>query len=349
MSRSQEPSSLGPASTPPVEDTGADTQRRFRHQACYAAMLSLGLLEDELLELYCEHHDDVLLRLKSGLFKAVQLKTRMAGGVPFKATEVEILGSIRKFAELETTFPGQFEGYVLGSNVGFWRERKNGSNLEYLLGDLHSNGNLDLCAILIKKISAIKPVTEPLSIAAALRKLELHQTPGLDDAELRLREALLRRAEFEDRRFEHAMAAAEALVAKVLAVSALAGLNSLPEYFLLCSESPKTLVNAEIIRSKRITKATVIEIFGNVLSSGTVLLRTHHTAPIGDFPRSMSRMEIKMVVGGLTLAEIDHLKDLNYSAQVLLNEWLYKFGKERAQKYYEHLRVIVRGECLTGC
>src|SRR6267142_4553019 len=46
MSRMEKPP-LNPASTPPAEDVGADTKRRFRHQACYTAMVSLGLLDDE--------------------------------------------------------------------------------------------------------------------------------------------------------------------------------------------------------------------------------------------------------------------------------------------------------------
>jgi len=71
-----------PDSTAPREDIGADTQRRFRHQAAYIALVSLGLLEADspLEELYCEHHDDILLRLKSGRFSAIQLKTREIGG-----------------------------------------------------------------------------------------------------------------------------------------------------------------------------------------------------------------------------------------------------------------------------
>src|ERR1700734_268521 len=119
MSQIEEPSA-NPAFTPPAEDVGADTQRRFRHQACYTAMLSLGLLDDEgpLEELYCEHHDDVILRMKSGSFRAIQLKTRLIGGVPFKSGEEEIVGSLRKFAELEAKFPGHFDSYLLAANVG---------------------------------------------------------------------------------------------------------------------------------------------------------------------------------------------------------------------------------------
>jgi hypothetical protein len=54
---------ISPDTTPPTEDVGADTQRRFRHQAAYTAIVALGLLEDgPLREIYREHHDDIVLR-----------------------------------------------------------------------------------------------------------------------------------------------------------------------------------------------------------------------------------------------------------------------------------------------
>ena len=45
-------------------DPGDDVQRRFGFQAAKAAMLCLSLLDDEgeVEEVYCEHHEDVLVR-----------------------------------------------------------------------------------------------------------------------------------------------------------------------------------------------------------------------------------------------------------------------------------------------
>jgi hypothetical protein len=62
----------------------------------------------------------------------------------------------------------------------------------------------------------------------------------------------------------------------------------------------------------------------------------------------MKKMEIKMAAGGLSVSEIDHLKDLKFSTEYLLQEWLHKYGHESAQQYYEHLRVVVRDECLAA-
>jgi hypothetical protein len=346
MPHIEEPSG-GPASTSPVEDVGADTQRRFRHQACYAAVLSLGLLDGgPIVELFCEHHDDVILRLASGTFKALQFKTRMIGGVPFRANESTIIAALYKFASLEVQFPGQFAAYVLGSNVGFWHEHKNGNNLEYLL-DCLRNGSDGTATALINKISKKKPTIAPVNVLTVLRKVELLNTPGLNDAEMKLRDQLAQISEFRNRRYEELVVASEALLSKILAASSLAAIGALPEYLLLSSDSSQVVKDENVIRSKRITREIVSGALNGALLP-TTLLRTYQQVSIDDLPTSMNKMEVKMVVGGLTLAEIEYLKDVKYSTETLLQEWLYKYGKERAQRYYEHLRVMVQGECLIA-
>lgn len=347
MSQIEEPAG-SPASTPPAEDVGADTQRRFRYQACYAAILSLGLLEDDgpIKELYCEHHDDVVLRLTSDRFKVIQLKTRLVGRVPFKAGDSEIVNSLRKFAALEAKFPGRFESYLLASNVGFWHEKKNGSNLDYVLEELRA-GSGSSYAKLVKKIAETKPAIDHAVVLVALRKVQLGVTPGLDDVEPKLREQLAQISEFRGRRYDELKAASDSLRDRIFEASSLAGLSTLPEYLAVCSDSPQSMQAQSIIQLKRISKVIVSELLNRELSSAT-LLRTHQLVPIADLPTGMNRMEIKMAAGGLSVREIDHLKDLKFSTEYLLQQWFYMYGHEQTQKYYEHLRVVVRGECLAA-
>src|SRR5260370_16130762 len=86
-----------------TSDVGDDVQRRFRYQAIYAAKLALGILipETEIAEVYCEQHDDILLRMSSGSFRACQVKTREPGHGPFKSSESAIVESISRFVSLE--------------------------------------------------------------------------------------------------------------------------------------------------------------------------------------------------------------------------------------------------------
>ena len=67
-------------------------------------MLSLSsLLDDEAEteEVYCEHHEDVLVKKRGGRFHGVQIKTRFDEAGPHKSTDEEIAGSIKRFIELE--------------------------------------------------------------------------------------------------------------------------------------------------------------------------------------------------------------------------------------------------------
>jgi hypothetical protein len=337
----------GPASTPPAEDAGADTQRRFRHQACYAAILSLGLLDADgpLIELYCEHHDDILLRLKSGRFRALQLKTKLIGGVPFKACDDEVIAALGRFAHLESTFQGQFETYALASNVGFWHEKKNSSNLPHLLDAVRGTPEGGAQA-LVQRIYKKAKIDITL-IGATLQKVELVTTPGLDDIEARLRDHLATIPELRDRRYDELREVSDALRQRIFEAASLAGLSSLPEYLVLCTDSSQAVVNQHIIATKRIQRVTIIEILSHALTERG-LLKTHAAVSLTELPRGMRRMELKLAAGGLSVSVIDHLKDLKFSTESLLQGWIYRYGSRLAQEYYEHLRVLVRDECLRS-
>lgn len=60
------------------DDPGDETARRFSYQWAYTAILACGLLDTDgqVLELYCEHHEDVLVKRRDGQFHAIQVKTR---------------------------------------------------------------------------------------------------------------------------------------------------------------------------------------------------------------------------------------------------------------------------------
>jgi hypothetical protein len=336
----------GPERTPPVEDVGADTQRRFRYQACYTATISLGLLDDEgpIERLYCEHHDDILLILRTGSSFAIQLKTRLEGRVPFKAGDEEILVSLRRFATLELLFPGHFEGYRIASNVGFWHEKKNGSNLAHILERCKSGGE---AGPLKKRILAKHPEISPEPLSAALQKVELVETPGLPDVEARLREALATIPEFRDRRYDELEEASKTLVQRVQEAGSLADAGAVPEYLVLCSGAAASLKAQHTIDTKRITKEVIIRALTHGFSASP-MLRTHQAVSLDELPKGMKKMVIKMAAGGLSVATIDHFKDLKSSAEILLQQWLYKYGSERAQQDYEHLRVLVRDECIAA-
>jgi hypothetical protein len=66
---------------PSGQDGGDETLRRYRYQVTYAAILAVGMLDSQsdIVEVYCELCDDILLKLRDLTFVAVQVKTRQLG------------------------------------------------------------------------------------------------------------------------------------------------------------------------------------------------------------------------------------------------------------------------------
>lgn len=334
-----------PDTTPPSEDVGADTQRRYRHQAAYTAVLALGLLEDDGPdEIYCEHHDDVILRLRDGKFRALQLKTRQYGRPPHKAVDDDVIAALGRFAVFEREFPGQFDQYTIGSNLGFWNEKKNTSNLGHVL-DGAQNGTPPP-ATWINKISKQGKVASNF-VSDCLRKVQTLVTPGLDDVENRLQSHVAQQSTFRSRQFHEVKAAADALRERVAEACSLRNADCFPEYMALCSASASAAKQAHAIAMKRLRRAEV-EAALKKGESPSNLLRTAQPIPVSDLPKSMRVMELKLTAGGISVGEVSHLKDLKYSAEYMLQEWLHKYGPAEADKRYQHLRVLVQEACNSS-
>jgi len=134
MSAVQSPT-LTPNQVLNPKDPGDATRRRNRYQDVRATCYILALFDEdeEIIEVFCEQMEDILVKRVNGQYRGVQIKTKEDGTVPFKAGDEEIVKSLQRFIEEERDFPGQFEHFVLGCNCGFWQERKNSSNLLHLL------------------------------------------------------------------------------------------------------------------------------------------------------------------------------------------------------------------------
>lgn len=117
-----------------LDDPGDDTFLRYRYQATYAAILSLRMMRPsaEIVEVFVEHHDDILLKMKSKRFNAVQVKTQQLGGPPFKSGDEPIRTALGKFISHDRKFGDLFERYTLATNHHFFR-KENTSSLFHLI------------------------------------------------------------------------------------------------------------------------------------------------------------------------------------------------------------------------
>jgi hypothetical protein len=345
-------------------DAGDDMQRRVHYQVGYAALYCLRMLEpnSDLQEVYCEQHEDVLLKRQDHLFVGVQVKTRADGMEPLKASDAAVLNALERFVRLEILFPGQFERYILVSNGGLWCQKRNSANLPYLL-DLareHIAADSADCAplkrisdkltkMLLKKKADGKQLALDRATANSLVRQVLAKThveeeaPGLNDIESRLIKVLQRLPEFQGCRYDELKRAINGLIQASSEAGSLSANDALTAYVAL-SPDPSNARIQVVVDGKRLTREKILSLLRSHLQP-RALLSPHQPITIAELPSGMRRMELKMSAGGLSASNIDLAKDLRSSTETLLLEWLHKFGSVQANKQYEHLYVLVRSEC----
>jgi len=361
-------------------DPGDDVQRRFGFQATKAAMLSLSLLdnETEVEDVYCEHHEDILVKKCGNRFIGYQVKTKLDEAGPHKSTDREIIRSIERFVELERTFGQHFDRYAIGTNAGFWDEDATVSSLPHILSLVQNarGGEYPRKVIhFLKKVFAEpeKPrkkktpapggngtagTTDPQADyerqrkaweanielgKAVLRKLTLETLPSLRDMRSALITMLPKFAEIGDRLYSELGALADGLIAEMLKAARLVT-DSARDRYLAVFDNPNAMNTCEIIKCKRITKERLLTLLSAVPPVQPTLC-TNEPISVSDLPKGMGTLETKMAVGGISIENVSLAKDLKASTELLLTRWLHRDGKKATDGRYQHLRTLVRSEC----
>jgi hypothetical protein len=74
-------------------DVGDETSNRFRYQWVLSAIICCMLLDqaEDVKEVFCEHHEDVLVKHINGLFTGIQVKTRASDQPLWKASDEDVV------------------------------------------------------------------------------------------------------------------------------------------------------------------------------------------------------------------------------------------------------------------
>jgi hypothetical protein len=334
-------------------DSGDDMQLRVRYQATYAALIALGMLLDatEIVEIYCEHHEDVLVRKANGKYQGCQVKTRLPSLGPFKADDQQITSALSRFVGLDIEFPNIFERFVIASNVGFWRGTENSKNLPYLIElSKASNGSVPKASREIHKLIAGLCSSHECkrTVAwAALARVELQaELPQFHDIEKQLAVQIGTVLGATSRRFDELMNAAKGLVQLIGDASSRNHTNPLFQYFVFL-QAPGASEERAIIEAKRISKDRLLAVIKQSFDDA-VLLCSGNRVDVTTLPKGMTRIEKKMAAGGIPSCDVELVKDLKFSMDKLLQEWMYKYGPEEASKRYDHLQLIVKDDCFEA-
>lgn len=343
-------SSLTPEGIIDKSDPGSDVQLRFRYQATYAAILCLKLLEEDgdVELIFCEHHEDILIKKKDQTYIGTQVKTQDIGLGPFKTKDDPIFKSLKRFIALEKEFPGRFCRYVLATNNGFWHKKKNFQNPSYIIDVIKAH--LSVGKILPREANQLinqlcaQTNSSPELIISVLNKVYLNgNLPGLNDIQLSLIKLLATLPGLDQKSHFELEQLAVDLVNRMLQASSLLNGFGTRIYFSLATD-PLAEEIKTIIQNKKITKNLIQTIINKLLES-EVLLKTSSSAPLSELPKGMKAMELKMAKGGISVANVNLIRDYKSSMEFLLSQWVHKYGPKRAQERYDHLRIIVLTEC----
>src|ERR1035437_8025694 len=102
------PPSPGPDQTLSPNDPGDETSRRIRFQWTWAAIVCCMLFDDtqDVVEVFCEQHEDILLKHRDGKFTGNQVKTRESDQPIWKANDEQVRSACVRFVQLELSYPG---------------------------------------------------------------------------------------------------------------------------------------------------------------------------------------------------------------------------------------------------
>jgi hypothetical protein len=344
----------GPDEIAPADDAGADTAERYTYQHRYTATIACGLLVEDLglAEVYCEHHEDLLVKRANGKYRGVQVKTRQAGLELWKSTSPEMLAALSRFAKLEQQFGDHFEGFTIATNHQFFRAKKTAANLPYAfeLARAQQNGEEPKALAPLVKALAKAAVCSPSVALRTLAKCECDDAPPkLSGIRRHLAETissvLPSAAETSYRRL---LKLADALTAEVSWASSHQHKQCTPLFLSLASPGRMSDAPAqEAVENKRFTAARVASVLEGVLSAPELLGAGKSQAP-RPLAAENSPMVAKLIAADFSAVAIATARDLHSEALEQHLQWANKYGEAEAIKRYHHLAALVQSEATIS-
>jgi hypothetical protein len=341
-----------PDSTLALGDPGDDVALRFRYQWIYAAIVCCMLLDElqDCAEVFCEHHEDILVKLRSGQFRGLQVKTREGSQDLWKTGDEAVKSSLARFCRLEQLFPGHFESFRFLTNHQL-HSAGNGQDLCYVLRQILAADTLDGLAPATRRylrMIATEAGCDEGVAFTALRKTSADDSlPKLADIEARLIGTL---AECWNRCADlihgAVVRAARRLMAECCHAASLGHLDVLPAY-LPATASPAASEVVARISGKRFDSSRLRAVLEDGVSATLAL-----EGDLSDLelPSQADRnlLEKKLEAGGFSVVSQNSAADLRDKAEYLGLSWTQRFGREDGLQRYSHIRSLVLSDAATS-
>lgn len=345
-------SGQAPDISPATSDPGDETGRRFMYQWTYAAICCCSLLDDSvgLVEVFCEHHEDVLLKAANGSYIGVQIKTRESTRPLWKTSDDEVRSSCVRFAKLEREFPGYFERYRFLTKHPL-HSAKNGTDLRHVLSVIRAAGSsasvTSPALPFLRRIAKDAGCTIEVAYAALAKAEASDDLPKLADVTTRLATTL----EGVWQGAEQCPAPTLRKAANHLAwhcseASTLAHKGLLPAYLPVMVGPNEAELTARL-DGKRIDRARLLKVLDDGL---------HQSAPLHGSPDHFTKpgegsgnlLLQKLDAGGFSAVSRNSAVDLRDKADYLGLMWLQKYGRDQGLQRYGHVQSLVLADAARA-
>jgi hypothetical protein len=113
---------IDPSEVLATGDPGDETQRNFRYQNAYGAILLIAgaTSQKPYSAIWCEHHEDLLAERIDKTYDAYQVKTKQPENGYWEVTSEEIIKSIKRFVNLYIQFGEKIHLFAIISNTDFF-------------------------------------------------------------------------------------------------------------------------------------------------------------------------------------------------------------------------------------
>lgn len=336
-------------------DPGDDVAARFKYQHNYAALTAISVLDDlsEVEVVICENHEDFLVKLRSGKFIAVQVKTRDIALEKLKANDASVKKAISKFCRLEHQFPNKFQNFDLSTNYNFWSGKEDHRNLPYLLQKISERGHLRRLRKGTPLEAFVSSISEgenypPEVIFTALSKTVLN---GRDEKVGHLKGVLIdavgQTAIGCELTYADTVRLSERLIHMACEASSL-GLGEKIQSAYEPGVSFDDAINNLTLEGKILTAEKIAALFAEFSGTSSEPLSIEGLVPLEDLPHDLARMFQKLAAGELQKCRIDLMEDLVRSFQHLQVKWARKYGSNKAKELTDDLLAKVLVDCVEA-
>lgn len=338
-------SAASPDSVRATGDPGDDTARRYQYQWMYAAIVCCMLLDEteDVTEVFCEHHEDVLVKHNDGTYSGLQIKTRGTGQEVWKTSDKALRGSCARFAKLEAEFPGRFRSFQFLTNHPL-HASGNGKDLVYVIQTIKSAASVGAISGpvegFVSRVATEAGCTPEIAFAALSKTCASDNLPRLPDIEVRLITSLTGVwARAADCSYASVVRAARSLVTECGRASSLAHQDVLPGY-LPVTIGPADKELAAHIAGKRVYRSLVLEILDRGLEE-TAALEGNPLALVEPGAGAADLLFKKLDAGGFSAVSRNSAEDLRDKADYLGIVWTKKYGRAEGLQRYGHVRSLV--------